>query len=168
MADAVVYAHGWRRGVIGDIVGLHALYYAKHWQLGAVFEAKVATGLGAFLQSYDPNVSRLFTATSGGRLIGSLAIDGSNARGARLRWFILAEEACGRGIGKALMQNAMNFLHEKHCRFCYLTTFAGLEPARALYQRHGFRLAHEAPDATWGRLLLEQRFEWRAADMFVS
>jgi hypothetical protein len=62
----------------------------------------VATGLGAFLQSYDPNVSRLVTASVGDRLIGSLTIEGAASEtpeGARLRWFILAEEACGRGIG---------------------------------------------------------------------
>ena len=101
-----------------------------------------------------------------GRLIGSLTIDGTAAADAggtaRLRWFILAEETRGRGIGKALMRMAMEFLDQTQCRSCYLTTFAGLEPARALYQRHGFRLTHEAPEACWARPLLMQRFEWRA------
>jgi GNAT superfamily N-acetyltransferase len=168
VSEAVVYAHGWRPGIIGDLVRLHAVYYAKEWELGARFEAKVAAGLGAFIEAYDPHVSRLFTATLRDRLIGALTIDGTAARDlggpARLRWFILAKEARGRGIGKALMQMGMNFLAETQCRTCYLTTFAGLDPARALYERHGFRLTREAPDATWGRPLLEQRFDWRADD----
>jgi GNAT superfamily N-acetyltransferase len=169
LSEAVAYAHGWRPGVIGEIVRLHGLVYAKEWGLGAIFEAKVAAGLGAFLQSYDPAVSRLFTAHSDDRVVGALAIEGPAARdrggAARLRWFILAEEARGRGIGKTLMQTGMDFLADTHCRSCYLTTFAGLDSARVLYERHGFRLTDEALDVTWGRPLLEQRFEWSADGM---
>ena len=172
MSGAVVYGHGWRPGIIGDVVRLHALYYAKEWQLGAPFEAKVAAGLGAFMETYDPQVSRLFTASMADRLLGSLTIDGTAARdsagAARLRWFVLADDARGRGIGKTLMQMAMGFLAQTQCRSCYLTTFAGLEAARMLYERHGFRLTCEAPDATWGRPLLEQRFDWRADHIPVT
>jgi hypothetical protein len=35
--EAVVYGHGWRPGIIGDVVRLHAVYYAKEWELGARF-----------------------------------------------------------------------------------------------------------------------------------
>jgi GNAT superfamily N-acetyltransferase len=167
MPQEIVYAHGWRPGVIGEIVRLHATYYAKEWGLGALFEAKVAAGLGAFIESYDPKISRLFTASTDDRLLGSLTIAGASGPEdwARLRWFILAEEARGRGIGKTLMQMAIDFLAETRCRSCYLTTFAGLASARALYERHGFRLTHEAMDASWGRALLEQRFEWRGDEL---
>lgn len=99
------------------------------------------------------------------RLVGALTIDGTTVRdadpAARLRWFIVAEEAQGRGIGKTLMRMAMEFLAETQCRSCHLTTFAGLDSARVLYERHGFRLTLEAPDASWARPLLMQRFEWR-------
>jgi RimJ/RimL family protein N-acetyltransferase len=41
-----------------------------------------------------------------------------------------------------------------------LTTFAGLDAARALYERLGFRLVAEADGETWGTKVREQRFEW--------
>ena len=41
----------------------------------------------------------------------------------------------------------------------YLTTFAGLDAARALYERHGFRLVEEGEDTTWGVKVTEQLFE---------
>jgi hypothetical protein len=44
----------------------------------------------------------------------------------------------------------------------YLTTFAGLDPARHLYEDFGFRLTDERRGTTWGPELVEQRFEWRA------
>ena len=152
MSETVVYGHGWRPGVIGDIVRLHAIYYARHWQLGAGFEANVAAALGAFVESYDSNVSRLFTASVCDRLVGSLTIDGTSDRnvGARLRWFIIAGEAQGQGTGKTLMQMAMGFLAETRSRLCYLTTFAGLDSARTLYERHGFRLTDEVPGRKLG------------------
>jgi hypothetical protein len=44
----------------------------------------------------------------------------------------------------------------------YLNTFKGLDAARALYDRAGFRLVAEATGSTWGREVTEQRFEWNA------
>src|SRR5947209_5538412 len=166
MPKPVLYGHGRNPEIIGDIVRLHAIYYAREWGLGAPFEATVVAELGAFIESYDASVSRLFSASVDDRLVGSLTIAGTRdpEGAARLRWFILADEARGRGIGKRLMQMAMDFLAETRCSACYLTTFAGLDAARTLYERQGFRLTHEATDASWGRPLLEQRFDWRAAD----
>ena len=40
-----------------------------------------------------------------------------------------------------------------------LWTFKGLDAARHLYERHGFRLAEEYAGAQWGVNLVEQRFE---------
>jgi len=44
----------------------------------------------------------------------------------------------------------------------YLNTLAGLDAARALYERAGFRLVREIDAQTWGRAMHEQRFEWTA------
>jgi ribosomal protein S18 acetylase RimI-like enzyme len=163
VSGEITFAHGWRPGVIGDIVRLHALYYAQHWRLEALFEARVAAGLGAFLESYDEHVSRLFTAHVDDRLAGSLTIDGSSDPDgvARLRWFIVADEARGRGLGKKLLQMAMDFLAETKQLSCYLSTFDGLDTARALYEHYGFRLTREATESIWGRSLRMQRFEWK-------
>ena len=43
----------------------------------------------------------------------------------------------------------------------WLTSFRGLDPARALYERHGFRLVEEREAGSWGTSVLEQRFERR-------
>lgn len=158
--------YGWRPGIVGTIVRLQALYYARAWNFGPIFEAKVAAAMAAFLERYDPERCRLLAAVENDHIIGALAIDGGEAEmpqgSAHLRWFILAEAARGRGLGLRLMQEAMEFLHEKSFRHCWLDTFAGLDAARALYERHGFRLTREVPAANWGTPVLEQRFEWWA------
>ena len=43
----------------------------------------------------------------------------------------------------------------------WLTTFAGLDAARALYERHGFRLVSESDIDQWSGGVREQRFERR-------
>jgi hypothetical protein len=40
-----------------------------------------------------------------------------------------------------------------------LWTFKGLDAARHLYERKGFRLVQEYEGAQWGVVLTEQRFE---------
>jgi hypothetical protein len=43
----------------------------------------------------------------------------------------------------------------------YLWTFEGLDAARHLYEKSGFRLALQKRGAQWGAEVNEQRFEWR-------
>ena len=45
-----------------------------------------------------------------------------------------------------------------------LWTFAGLDAARRLYERAGFRLAEERRGTQWGIEVTEQRFELCLAD----
>jgi GNAT superfamily N-acetyltransferase len=138
MGPPVTIETGWRPGIVGTIVRLHALYYSKAWNFGPQFEAKVSAGMAAFLERYDPERCCLLAAVRGDDILGALAIDGGEAgalqASAHLRWFILAEEARGHGLGMRLMQQAMDFLGEKSFRQCWLDTFAGLD-ARPLALR---------------------------------
>ncbi len=45
-----------------------------------------------------------------------------------------------------------------------LWTFKGLDAARQLYERNGFRLGEEYTGAQWGVNLMEQRFEREAIE----
>jgi hypothetical protein len=55
----------------------------------------------------------------------------------------------------------MAFCRDRAVPLVYLNTFAGLDAARALYEQAGFRLVQEVEAQTWGRVMREQRFEWR-------
>jgi GNAT superfamily N-acetyltransferase len=160
VAVADVEIAGYVPGAIGRIVELHAAYYSKHWQFGLFFEAKVATGLAEFLQRFDAERDGFWTVNLNGRVEGSLAIDGINAatEGAHLRWFILSDAVRGKGMGNQLMEEAVAFCKRKAYPRIYLSTFAGLDPARHLYEKFGFKLAEERSGSQWGREVTEQRF----------
>ena len=151
---------GWLPGAIGGIAAMHARFYAREHGFGVYFEAKVAAECAELCSRFDPARDGLWLLVDGGRILGSIAIDGHGAGGAHLRWFVVADELRGRGFGKRMLDAAMGFCRRAGHRSVYLTTFAGLDAARALYERHGFRLVAEAAGETWGRTVREQRFEW--------
>jgi len=151
---------GYRPGSLAAVVGLHAGHYARHWGFGLAFETKVAAELAEFLGRMDPSHDLFLTAYDGDCVIGSITIDvsGGGASGAHLRWFIVADAAQGSGLGSALMERAMRFCDDRSVR-AWLTTFAGLDPARRLYERYGFELVAESPNDQWQGGVREQRFE---------
>lgn len=154
---------GYIPGALGRITELHGTYYAKYWDLGLYFEAKVATELAAFLSRFDPAHDGAWFAHANGEIIGGVFIDGTEAatKGARLRWFILDPAYQGRGIGRLLVGEAVAFCRQAGFRRVYLTTFAGLNAARHLYEQHGFRLCAEEDGShlTGKSSLVEQVFE---------
>jgi GNAT superfamily N-acetyltransferase len=151
-------------GVIGRVTELQAVYYADQWDLGLYFEAKVASELAAFMGRCDPARDGVWLARAGDSIIGSVFIDGSDAdgQGARLRWFIIDPHYQGRGLGNRLMEAAMTFCEQVGFRRVYLTTFKGLDTARHLYEKFGFRLCREVDGShlTGTSSLVEQVFEW--------
>jgi len=150
---------GYEPGAIGRVVELHAKYYRKSWDFDVIFEAKVAAGLGEFFGRLNPAIDGFWIAKLGDEIVGSITIDGGGWRedGARLRWFIVEEAARGRGAGKALMKQAMDFCRQAGHSRVYLWTFAGLDASRRLYEKHGFRLVEEQEGTEWGKPMREQR-----------
>lgn len=148
-------------GAIGRIVNLHADFYSKLVGFGLPFEAKVARELTEFCERYDAERDGLWLALQDGNIEASIAIDGSRAdtQGAHLRWFIASDATRGTGIGGELMTLAMAFCKSKHYKSVYLNTFAGLDAARHVYEKHGFKLVQEQRGTVWGVEVSEQRFE---------
>ena len=75
------------------------------------------------------------------------------------RSFIVEPELHGTGIGRALLAKAVDFCRNAQYPRVFLWTFAGLEPARRLYEQAGFRLVEEHAVEQWGTRILEQKFE---------
>ena len=163
MTPHQIHIHtGYCPGAIGRIAELHGRYYHTHWNFGLFFEAKVATELAAFLKRYDKRRDCLWTVDCKGRVEGSLVIDGHDAdrSGAHLRWFILSDTLRGSGLGRTLIQRAVDFCRQCGSPTIFLWTFKGLEAARHLYESAGFRLVEQREGDQWGTAVTEQRFEW--------
>ncbi len=152
---------GYTPGAIGKIAELHGTSYSQYWKLGQYFEAKVANELGDLMCRFNPALDGFWTARVNGQFAGGIAIDSKEAEteGARLRFFILDPAYQGRGIGRKLMDEVMAFCRKAGYKRIYLTTFAGLDAARRLYEQAGFKLIWQEADTHWGQELPEQKFE---------
>jgi len=169
---SVEIVSGYRPGAIGAITALHARYYGKHWGFGLYFESVVATEVAAFLSRLDPATDCIWLALSGDDIVGSIVVDGgepeAKALGAHIRVFIVDETLRGKGVGRVLLQQAVDFCRQQKYARVYLWTFAGLDAARHLYEKSGFRLVEQIEGEQWGKRVLEQRFLLELGSLFQN
>lgn len=148
-------------GVIGRVAEMQAIYYERVWHMGVEFEALAAEGMATFMRSFDPARDGLWVIEDAGRIVGSIVIVGNDATFnlPRLRWFFIEPEYHGMGLGNQMLDAALDFCREVGHKKLILTTFAGLDLARHLYEKAGFRLTHEEHGSMWGTPRTEQVFE---------
>jgi len=148
-------------GSIGEVVTLHAKYYQSEWGFGVFFEAKVASEIAEFTNRKTAQDLILIAYDEDG-VAASLILDVkdplSSGRGSHLRWFIVADRCRGTGIGRQLIERAVSHATTHTNGRMWLTTFAGLEPARHLYESFGFELVSETEGDAWGTIVKEQEF----------
>jgi len=160
-ANGIELHFGYFPGIIGKITELHAVYYYEHWGFDASFESQVARELSEFMMEFDAERDGLWSAFRDGEFTGAVAMDARPVQdeGARLRWFIVRPGLQGQGLGGLLIRQCVDFCRNKSYPKIYLWTFEGLDAARRLYDREGFRLSAEHSVAQWGTHIREQKFE---------
>ncbi|MFO8164372.1 MAG: GNAT family N-acetyltransferase [Thermodesulfobacteriota bacterium] len=152
---------GYYPGIVGKITEEHAVYYYENWGFDISFETQVGRELSEFLMEFQKDRDGFWVATISGKFAGSIAIDGRHqgTEGSRLRWFIVAPRFHRIGVGKTLLSKSIDFCKGAHYKRVYLWTFKGLESARYLYEKEGFRLCKTHAVRQWGRDIEEQMFE---------
>ena len=158
MTDIV---EGYRPGLLGWTVAEHGTYYSAVMGLGAYFEAKVASEMADFVNRSDASGNHIWSARDAQGFLATITLDGDRPENglSRIRWYFATDRARGQGLGRKLLDAAVAQARKDDARGIYLTTLAGLDAARRLYERFGFVLVHEERDRTWGIEISEQRFE---------
>lgn len=146
-------------GDVGYLIYLHGYLYARESGYNFEFEAYVCKTFYEFLPAYNPAKDRMFLATVNNQIVGSVAILGSSRHLAQLRWFLIHPDYRGKGLGKKLLQEAIDFCREKHYQKVYLMTTSMQGTAIALYKNAGFRKTGEKHLQLWGQQLYEQRYD---------
>ncbi len=91
--------------------------------------------------------------------MGSLAIVKFSEREAQLRWLLLVPEVRGQGIGRKLVEEALDFCRDAGYSSVFLWTVNTLPIAAKLYQSVGFRQTEELTHEMWGSTVTEVRYE---------
>ncbi len=148
-----------RPGDLGEIVRLHGVLYAKEYGLDNTFEAYVAGPLSEFVLAKDRSGQRIWVVEMAGKVASCITIVCSSDGAAQLRWFLLTPETRGRGLGKRLLEEAVEYSRNSGYKRIILWTFSELETAIALYRCWGFEKTEEKAHRIWGRDLIEEKYE---------
>ncbi len=146
-----------RPGDLGAIVRLHGLVYAREHGFDATFEAYVAGPLAEFVRSPSPR-NRLWMVERNGELVGCVAIVGVSEAAAQLRWYLVDPSARGQGLGRWLLQEAVQFARGCGYGSLFLWTVSSLTVAARLYQAVGFRRVEQRPGQCWGVDVVEENY----------
>jgi GNAT superfamily N-acetyltransferase len=155
-----------RPGDVGGIIRMHGVCYAREYGFDVTHEAYVAGPLGQFAMHPNPR-SRIWIAEQsspeGAQLVGCIAIVEVSPEQAQLRWFIVAPEARGHGLGQRLLREAIQFCRDRTYQSVFLLTVDKLTAAARLYQAVGFKLTQEQAGRWWGVEMVEQRYDLKLA-----
>ena len=141
-SDSIVYEEGFKPGYLGRMIQMQGEYYDVTWPVAGVsFEVMMARQMCDFHDEHVPGRDLLLTAHCDGVLAGYIAVVGSEIErpGARLRWFQVAEYYHDRGIGRELLNRALDFCRRQGFKSAWLWTMDGLDAARHLYDSIGFK-----------------------------
>ncbi len=158
MPPSVTLRHELRPGDLGAIVTMHGLVYARERGFDATFEAYVAEPLAQFVKRGSPR-ERLWVAECGDEIVGSIAIVAERETVAQLRWFLVAPETRGKGLGQRLVAEALAFSRSAAYERVILWTVSGLEASAHLYRSAGFQRSQANPATRWGVEVVEEMYE---------
>jgi N-acetylglutamate synthase-like GNAT family acetyltransferase len=154
---SIFIRHDLRPGDVGFITYLHGILYADQgWD--CTFEAYVATPLIEFAKLHSSR-QRIWIVESERRIVGSVAIVKHSENEAQLRWLLLDPEVRGLGLGRRLVEEALEFCREARYSSVFLWTVKTLPKATKLYQSMGFKQTVELTHELWGRTVTEIKYE---------
>jgi peptidyl-dipeptidase Dcp len=146
-------------GDLSYLISAHTEYYSRELGYTEKFEYYVAKSAVEFYEVYDPNRSRIWVAEDEhGQRLASLVLQDRGVA-AQLRYFLILPESQGRGLGRKLLNQFMVFAREKGYRSSYLWTTEEQEVAVKLYESFGYRLVEERPSSSFGKPLIERKYE---------
>ncbi len=157
-AAGVVLRHDLRPGDIGEIVRMHGDLYARENGFSPAFEAYVAGTFAAYVWPLSAR-ERLWIVEKNGRMAGTIAIVRGTDSAAQLRWLLLGADLRGRGLGRAMVEEAVEFSRLSGWSSVFLWTVSSLTVATSIYRRAGFTLTETKTHELWGAVRTEERYD---------
>ncbi|WP_031075057.1 GNAT family N-acetyltransferase [Streptomyces sp. NRRL WC-3742] len=156
-----------RPGDLGAVAALHGVLYTREYGMDATMEAYVAAGVAELVLARAAEGSaapgQLWVAELDGRVVGATGLVRAQERPGwgQLRWVLLDPAARGRGLGRRMLEVALDEARARAYEGVLLWTIAGLEAAHHLYAKAGFALTVSRPVHKFGLDTLEQRMDLR-------
>lgn len=145
-------------GDVGYITYMHGILYAPEQGWDHTFDSYVAIPLAKFAKSHSSR-ERIWIVEKEGRIVGSVAIVKFSEKEAQLRWLLLDPEVRGYGLGRRLLEEALDFCRKAEYSSVFLWTVNTLPVAAMLYRSVGFKQTEELTHELWGSVVTEVRYD---------
>ena len=148
-----------RAGDIGWMVQKHGEIYAQEYGWDSSFEALAAEVGAEFLRKFDPACERAWMAEVDGERVGCVFLIRKSATVAKLRVLLVDPKARGLGVGRALVNECIQFARQAGYSKITLWTNSVLTAARNIYRKAGFTLVKSEKHHSFGKDLVGETWE---------
>jgi ribosomal protein S18 acetylase RimI-like enzyme len=151
-----------RRTDAAAIQNLHRALYCSEYGLNEAFVDGVRRNVEAAMATGWPSAHGgvwLIDASEPGKLAGALALTRElPAALGRVRWFALAPELRGQGLGRGMLQELLREARQQGIARLELETFSALTAAAHLYRDAGFEVTRSEERDDWGAAITLQHY----------
>ena len=158
-APAKVTLRAPRSGDYGWVIQRHGELYAQEYHWNEEFEGLVAGIVANFIKHFDAKREQSWIAEVDGENAGCVFLVKKSETVAQLRMLLVEPSARGRGIGRRLVEECIEFARRAGYKRIILWTNDVLHAARHIYQSHGFRLTEEEKHLSFGADLIGHTWE---------
>ena len=148
MTGEISIRHDLRTGDLGRVIALHGTAYDALPGFGLNFEAYVARTIAEYVLDAGGD-GRIWMAEQGDRLIGCAALVLRGDGLGQLRWILVDTPARGMGLGKDLVNRALDYARDNACSKIFLETTDGLPESQQLYEKLGFIVTSDTREELW-------------------
>lgn len=149
----------YRMGDPSRVCDFYTRLYEKQFHFHGSVERYFLAGMVELFD--DPTGSCLWVAEQNGEIVGSVAVVKKADHLGQLRWFGVDTSMQGQGLGRRLLETAMQFCRRQGYTDLFLWTIDILKPARHLYGKFGFAPTETKPNNEWAdSTLLEEKWEY--------
>lgn len=141
------------------IVEAHCRIYAEEYQFDDSFKVFVTGSINSFKKNRDDEKENIWVVDIDGRLKGSIGVVKISDETAQIRWFLVEADQRGKGQGKQLIKEAIQFSKDKNYKSLILWTNNSLSTARNLYESFGFRITETKKSYLSNQEILEEKWE---------
>jgi GNAT superfamily N-acetyltransferase len=160
LSDDISIRSELRGGDLGRVIALHGECYDMLPGFGLAFEAFVARTVAEYILDTGAK-GRIWMAERRGRLVGCTAIVLRDEDRGQLRWVLVDQSARGLGLGRRLVNDAIQYCRDNGCKEVFLETTDGLTESQTLYDALGFEIVSSESEFLWDgvRPLIHMKLE---------
>lgn len=137
----------------------HYRIYQEEYNFDDSFKEFIADSIVSFSKNRDAEKENIWVVNVNGLVKGSIGVVSVSGDTAQLRWFLIEADQRGKGHGKRLIKEAIQFSKDKNYKNLILWTNRSLSAARNLYEYFRFKITEVKKSFLSNQEILEEKWE---------